>query len=419
MKIAKRYELVALDKIVPYSRNSRKHPKEQIAQIRASFREFGVLSPCLVDEEYNLVCGHGRLLAAQAEGLIEINCVIAEGLTSAQKKAFIIADNKIGDNSTFDEELLALEFADLKDFGFDLGLTGFDEKEIEKLFANMGDDVKDDDFDLSAALEQAAFVLPGDIWTLGRHRLMCGDSTLISDVHRLMDGKRANLLLTDPPYGVSYQSKAGKIAGDDLREDALVEKLLLPVFKNAESVMTNDASAYIFHADTQGEWFRRAFREAGFKLSGVCQWVKQHISLGRSPYQWKNEPILFGWKVKGKHKWMAGRDQTTVWEYDKPHKSDIHPTMKPLDLLAKPIHNSTAVNALVLDLFSGSFSTGMVCEQTDRICYAMELDTKYASASIRRYVAEYGSGSVSVEREGEVIPYAEIVNAVSEVENGR
>ena len=404
-----RFEKVDINKLIPYARNARTHSKEQVLQLRSSLREFGFVSPVLCDKDYNIIAGHGRIMAAKEEGMTEVPCVFVEHLTEAQKKAYILADNRLALSAGWDPDLLALEFADLTEMGFDLGLTGFDEKEIEKLFAGAGDDVQDDDFDLSAALDGEDFVAHGDIWTLGRHRLMCGDSTKLEDVHRLMDGKKANLLLTDPPYGVSYQSKAGSIAGDDLREDALADKLLLPAFKNAEAVMANDASAYVFHADTQGEWFRRAFREAGFKLSGVCQWVKQHISLGRSPYQWKNEPVLFGWKAKGKHKWMAGRDQTTVWEYDKPHKSDIHPTMKPLDLLAKPIRNSTAANALVLDLFSGSFSTGMACEQTDRVCHAMELDTKYASASIRRYIAEHGSDGVACERDGTVHKYTDLV----------
>jgi len=407
MKIAKKYELLPLDKIVPYARNPRKHTQEQVSQIRASFREFGILAPCLVDENYNLLAGHGRLQAALAENLTEINCVVVEGLTNAQKKAYIIADNKLTENSTWYNELLALEFSDLKDLGFELGITGFNTDEIEKLFA-AENDVQDDDFDLSAALEEAAFVLSGDVWTMGRHRLMCGDNTNTNDVERLMDGKKANLLLTDPPYGVSYEGKAGKIANDSLIEDALVEKLLLPAFKNAEIVMDNEASVYVFHADTQGERFRRAFREAGFKLSGVCQWVKPSLVMGRSPYQWKNEPILFGWKFKGKHKWFAGRDQTTVWEYAKPSKNDIHPTMKPLDLLAKPIQNSTATNAIVLDLFSGSFSTGMVCEQLNRICYAIEFDQKYASASIKRYVEAYGSKNVFVERDGQILQYGKL-----------
>ena len=414
MQSTTRFEKVPIDRLVPYARNARTHSKEQVLQLRSSLREFGFVNPVLCDKDMNIIAGHGRIMAAKEEGFTEVPCVFVEHLTEAQKKAYILADNRLALNAGWDEELLALEFADLKDLGFDLDLMGFDAKEIEKLFATDSDDVQDDDFDLSAALDEAAFVLPGDIWTLGRHRLVCGDSTKLEDVALLMDGKRANLLLTDPPYGVKYSGKAGTIANDDLTEDSLVEKLLLPAFKNAEAVMDSDASAYIFHADTQGEWFRRAFREAGFKLSGVCQWVKPSLVMGRSPYHWRHEPVLFGWKSKGKHKWEAGRDQTTVWEYDKPKKNDIHPTMKPLDLLAKPIQNSTAANAIVLDLFSGSFSTGMACEQMGRICHAMEFDPQYASASIRRFVEAHGAEGVFVERDGVKMELAEVANENSE-----
>jgi len=414
MKVsADRMELVDITKLIGYARNARTHSKEQILQLRSSLREFGFVAPVLITGDYSIIAGHGRIEAAKAEGYTEVPCVFVEHLTDAQKRAYILADNRIALNAGWDEELLALEFAELKDLGLDLALTGFDLGEIEKLFAADNGDVYDDDFDLSAALEEASFVLPGDIWTLGQHRLMCGDSTIGDDVLRLMDGKKANLLLTDPPFGVSYEGKAGKIANDDLREDALVDKLLLPAFKNAESVMDNEASVYVFHADTQGEWFRRAFREAGFKLSGVCQWVKPSLVLGRSPYNWRNEPILFGWKAKGKHKWFAGRDQTTIWEYDKSKKNDIHPTMKTIPLLSKPIQNSTAANAIVLDLFSGSFSTGMACEQLNRVCYAMELDPKYASASIRRFISEYGADHVSCERGGQTLRYADLVREVA------
>ena len=267
MKItANRFEMVGINNLIPYARNARTHSKEQIKQLRSSLREFGFANPCLIDKDFNIIAGHGRILAAAEEGYREVPCVFLENLTETQKKAYILADNRIALSAGWDEDLLALEFADLQDMGFDLELTGFDPTEIEALFAAKDGGIKDDNFDLDAALKEAPFVLQGDIWTLGRHKLMCGDSTNSSDVERLMDGKRANLLLTDPPYGVSYQNKAGKIAGDELREDNLADKLLLPAFKNAEAVMTNDASAYIFHADTQGEWFRKAFREAGFKL---------------------------------------------------------------------------------------------------------------------------------------------------------
>jgi DNA modification methylase len=248
----------------------------------------------------------------------------------------------------------------------------------------------------------------GDLWRLNNHRLLCGDSTNTSDVARLMDGKKANLLLPDFPYGVSYESKAGKIANDELRGEEFY-KFLLTVFKNIETALDDEASAYVFHSDTNGEYFRRAFREAGFKLSGVCQWVKPLLVLGRSPYQWQNEPCLFGWKAKGKHKWYVGRAETTIWNFDKSKKNDIHPTIKPLPLLAYPIKNSSMVNNVVLDVFSGSFSTGMACQQTDRICYAVELDEKYASALIKRFVAEYGADGVTVERDGKIISYGEVI----------
>ena len=409
MKTTEKFEKTPIDKLIPYARNARTHSKEQIIQLRSSLREFGFVNPVLVDHNYNIIAGHGRVIAAKAEGMTEIPCVFVEHLTDNQKRAYIIADNKLALNADWDTDMLALELADLSDLEFDIEITGFDTNELEKLFAKMENDTQEDNFDLEASLKEAAFVVHGDIWTLGKHRLMCGDATKLKDVERLMDGKKANLLLTDPPYGVDYQGKAGKIINDELKETALVQKLLLPALKNAETVMTNDASAYIFHSDIQGEWVRGAFREAGFKLSGVCQWIKNNISLGRSPYQWKNEPILFGWKTKGKHKWMAGRDQTTIWEYNKPQKSELHPTMKPLELLAKPIKNSTTTNAIVLDLFAGSFSTAMVCEQLDRTCYAMELDTTYATAAIRRYVEQYEEGNVSVERDGQRIMFGDVV----------
>jgi DNA modification methylase len=408
MQIAKRYELVPIGKIVPRATNPRKHSTEQIAQIRSSFREFGVLSPCLVDENYSLLAGHGRLLAAQAEGLSELNCVVVDGLSEAQKKAFVITDNQLTINSSWDSELLALEFEELKDLGFDLELTGFSTDEIDKLFADANlKDIEEDDFDIDAAADESSFVLRGDLWHLKNHRLLCDDSTCADAVSRLMNGKKATLLLTDFPYGVSYESKAGKIANDELRGEEFYA-FLLKVFKNIEMSLSDDASAYVFHADTNGELFRRAFREAGFKLSGVCQWIKPSLVLGHSPYQWQNEPILFGWKDKGKHKWYAGRSETTIWQFEKPKRNDIHPTMKPLDLLAYPIKNSSAVNSIVLDVFSGSFSTGMVCEQLNRICYAIELDERYASASIKRFIESYGSDAVTVERDGKILCFPDV-----------
>jgi DNA modification methylase len=323
------------------------------------------------------------------------------------EKALNVALNKI--SGEFDIPLLTDLLRDLSGDGFDVSLTGFDTVEMDELFSK-GDksEAKDDNFDVDKALNEPPFVTLGDLWTLGRHRLLCGDATKSADVQRLTDGKKANLYLTDPPYGVSYQGKAGKIVNDDLRGEEFY-KFLLASFTAAENVMDDDASAYIFHADTQGEIFRRAFREAGFKLSGVCQWVKPSLVLGRAPYQWQNEPILFGWKTKGKHKWYTGRAETTIWNYDKPKKNESHPTTKPIPLLAYPLKNSTAPNAIVLDSFCGSGSTLIACEQTDRTCYCLELDAKYASVIVKRYIELLGSAdSVTVERDGQTLAFTEV-----------
>lgn len=413
---AARFEKVKIEKLVPYVRNARTHSKEQILQLRSSLREFGFVNPVIVDKDLNIIAGHGRIMAAKEEGLTEIPCVFVEHLTEAQKKAYILADNRLALSAGWDEELLALEFADLKDLGFDIGLTGFDEKEIEKLFANDGNDVQDDEFDLTAALEQAAFVLPGDVWTLGRHRLICGDATDASTVKKLMDGRKANLVLTDPPYNVNFEGSSGlKIKNDSMKAEQFYN-FLLASFKNLAENLESSGSAYIFHADTEGENFRRAFREAGFHLSGTCIWVKDSFVMGRSPYQWQHEPILYGWLKTGSHKWYAGRAEATIWNFAKPKRNSDHPTSKPLDLLAYPIRNSSQANSIVLDTFGGSGSTLIACEQADRICHMLELDEKYASVILRRYAEFKGNGGEDIicERDGKTIPYADLVKEVAD-----
>jgi DNA modification methylase len=406
---------VDVDRLVPYARNARTHSKEQILQLRSSLREFGFVNPVIVDKDFNIIAGHGRVLAAKAEGLTEIPCVFAEHLTEAQKKAYILADNRLALSAGWDEELLALEFADLKELGFDLEMTGFGAEEIEKLFADSGGDVKDDDFDLTAALEQAAFVLPGDVWTLGRHRLICGDATDADTVRKLMDGRKANLVLTDPPYNVDFKGSSGlKIKNDSMKADQFYS-FLLSSFHNLAENLESGGSAYIFHADTEGENFRRAFREAGFHLSGTCIWVKDSFVMGRSPYQWQHEPILYGWLKTGTHKWYAGRAEATIWNFPKPKRNADHPTSKPLDLLAYPIKNSSQANGIVLDTFGGSGSTLIACEQTDRICNMLELDEKYASVILRRYAdfKQNGGVDISCERNGETLQYADLVKEVA------
>jgi hypothetical protein len=349
MQTTERFEKVAVDRLVPYARNARTHSKEQILQLRSSLREFGFINHVLCDRDMSIIAGHRRVMAAKEEGLTEIPCVFVEHLTEAQKKVYILADNRLAMNAGWDEELLALEFADLKDMSFDLDLMGFDEKEIEKLFANDGNDIQDDDFDLTAALEEAAFVLPGDVWTLGRHRLICGDATDSEAVKKLMDGRKANLVLTDPPYNVAFESASGlKIKNDSMKAEQFYT-FLLSSFRNLAENLEGGGSAYIFHADTEGENFRRAFREAGFHLSGTCIWAKDSFVMGRSPYQWQHEPILYGWLKTGSHKWYAGRSEATIWNFPKPKRNSDHPTSKPLDLLAYPIRNSSQANGIVLE----------------------------------------------------------------------
>ena len=409
MQLAKRTEVVNIDKIIPYARNARTHSKEQIAQIRASFREFGVISALIVDENYNLLAGHGRLEAARAEGLKELNCIVVEHLTESQKRAYIIADNRLALNAGWDVEMLSVELSDLQGVEFDLSLLGLEDAELNKLLGGM-EDVKDDDFDVEAELQKPAVSRLGDLWLLGKHRLVCGDSTKAETFDLLLDGKLANLTVTDPPYNVNYEGSAGKIMNDHMADEKFYQ-FLLDAFVLTEKAMAKDASIYVFHADTEGLNFRKAFSDAGFYLSGTCIWKKQSLVLGRSPYQWQHEPILFGWKKSGKHAWYADRKQTTIWEFDKPRKNGDHPTSKPVQLIAYPIVNSSMTGCIVLDPFGGSGSTVLACEQTDRICYTVELDVKFCDVITKRFIEMVGSDKdVYLIRNGKKVHYSNVVD---------
>lgn len=407
-------QLVPLEKLVPYVNNARTHSPEQITRLRSSLREFGFINPVIIDRDYGIIAGHGRVLAAKEENITEVPCVFVDYLTEAQKKAYILADNRMALDAGWDEELLRIEIESLQGADFDVSLTGFNEDEIADLFADDEDKkANDDDFDLSAALEKASFVERGDIWTVGRHRLMCGDATNAEDVAALMDGKKANLIVTDPPYNVAFKASDGlTIQNDSMKNDEFYT-FLYNSFQNMAEHLENGGSAYVFHADTEGLNFRKAFLDAGFHLAGVCIWVKNSLVLGRSDYQWQHEPVLFGWKKGGKHSWYSDRSQTTIWNYDKPKRNKNHPTSKPLDLLGYPICNSSQENAVVMDTFGGSGSTLMACEQLNRICCMMELDEKYASVILRRYVEDTGDAeNVYVLRNGEQIPYSVLVKEV-------
>ena len=407
MKTTTEMQLVPIAKLVPYVNNARTHSPEQINKLRSSLREFGFINPVIIDRDFGVIAGHGRILAAKEEGITEVPCVFADHLTEAQKKAYIIADNRMAMDAGWDEELLRVEIEALQAEAFDLSLTGFDEKELADLF---GDDaeVQEDDFDVDAELEKPVITKQGDVWTLGRHRLVCGDSTKAETYDVLMQGQKANLVVTDPPYNVNYEGTAGKIKNDNMASEKFYE-FLFDAFSNMANVMADDASIYVFHADTEGLNFRRAFSDAGFYLSGCCIWMKPSLVLGRSPYQWRHEPCLYGWKKNGKHQWYADRKQTTIWEFDKTKKNTDHPTMKPIPLLAYPIRNSSMSNTLILDPFSGSGSTLIACEQTDRSCFTIELDEKYCDVIVKRYIEQIGSSDgVTMERDGKVYKYTEL-----------
>lgn len=284
MKTTTEMKLVAVSKLIPYVNNARTHSPEQINKLRSSLREFGFINPVIIDRDFNVIAGHGRILAAKEEGITEVPCVFADHLTDAQKKAYIIADNRMAMDAGWDEELLRVEIEALQADDFDLALTGFDEKELSKLFDD-GTEGEDDNFDVDAELEKPVFSKPGDVWTLGRHRLVCGDSTKPETYEVLMEGKKANLVLTDPPYNVNYKGSAGTIQNDHWSDGEAFYHFLLDAFTNMEKVMANDASIYVFHADTEGLNFRKAFSDAGFYLSGCCIWKKPSLVLGHSPYQ--------------------------------------------------------------------------------------------------------------------------------------
>ena len=403
-----KWESVNIDKLIPYVNNARTHSKEQINKLRSSLREFGFINPVIIDSKYNVIAGHGRILAAREEGITEIPCVLVDYLTEAQKKAYILADNRFALDAGWDEDLLRVEIEALQAEDYDVLLTGFDPAEIDELFSIPEEDIKDDNFDVDEELSKPTMSKQGDVWLLGNHRLVVGDSTKAETYDKLMNGKKANLVVTDPPYNVNYEGTAGKIKNDNL-EDSKFYQFLLDAFKCAESVMADDASIYVFHADTEGLNFRKAFNDAGFYLSGCCIWEKPSLVLGRSPYQWQHEPVLYGWKKKGKHQWYASRKETTIWKYDKPKKNTDHPTMKPIPLLAYPIMNSSLSNCIVLDMFGGSGSTLIACEQTNRICYTIELDEKYADVIVKRYIEQVGSSdNVFVERDGIKSAYSEV-----------
>lgn len=396
--------------LLPADYNPRKDLKPGDAEyekLKRSIEQFGYVEPVIWNQTTGrVVGGHQRLKVLMDMGLSEVDCVVVE-MDEDKEKALNIALNKI--SGDWDKDKLALLIADLQGADFDVSLTGFEPVEIDDLFKDtLKDGIKDDDFNVGAELEKPTMSKSGDIWMLGRHRLICGDSTKAETYDLLMGSTKANLVITDPPYNVNYEGSAGKIKNDNMADDAFYN-FLLDAYTQMHSAMADDASIYVFHADTEGLNFRRAFADAGFYLSGCCIWKKQSLVLGRSPYQWQHEPCLYGWKKNGKHQWYTGRKETTIWEFDKPKKNGDHPTMKPIPLLAYPIMNSSMSNSVVLDPFGGSGSTLIACEQTDRICYTVELDEKFCDVIVKRYIEQVGSSEgVTVQRDGLTYKYSEV-----------
>ena len=403
-------EKIQTERLIPADYNPRKDLKPgdpEYEKLKRSLEEFGYVEPVIWNKTTShVVGGHQRLKVLLDMGITEVECVVVE-MDAEKEKALNVALNKI--SGDWDKDKLALLIADLQGADFDVSITGFDPGEIDDLFKDsLKDGIKDDDFDVDAELQKPAVAKQGDVWILGRHRLVCGDSTKAGTFTALMDGELANLVVTDPPYNVNYEGTAGKIKNDNMGNEAFYD-FLLAAFTNTEAAMAQDASIYVFHADTEGLNFRKAFSDAGFQLSGCCIWKKPSLVLGRSPYQWQHEPILFGWKKKGKHNWYTDRKQTTIWEFEKPKKNADHPTMKPIALVAYPIMNSSLINCIVLDPFGGSGSTLIACEQSDRICFTIELDEKYCDVIAKRYIEQVGDADgVSVIRDGVTMTYAEV-----------
>ena len=404
-------EKLKTELLIPADYNPRKDLKPgdpEYEKLKRSIEQFGYVEPVIWNKTTShVVGGHQRLKVLLDMGITEVECVVIE-MNEEKEKALNIALNKI--SGDWDKDKLMLLIADLQGADFDVSLTGFEPAELDALFkGSLKDGIHDDDFDVDAELQKPAITKQGDVWKLGQHRLICGDSTKAETFTLLMDGKLANLVVTDPPYNVNYEGSAGKIKNDNMGNEAFYT-FLLSAFQNTEVAMAKDASIYVFHADTEGLNFRKAFAESGFYLSGTCIWKKQSLVLGRSPYQWQHEPVLFGWKKSGKHNWYADRKQTTIWEFEKPKKNADHPTMKPVALVAYPILNSSLSNCIVLDPFGGSGSTLIACEQTDRICYTIELDEKYCDIIVKRYIEQVGNpDGVFLLRDGSEIRYSDLL----------
>ena len=403
-----------LKELKPAAYNPRKKLKKgdkEYEKIKQSLLKFGYVDPILVNEDLTVIGGHQRLTVLKDLDYETAKCVIVK-LSKEDEKALNIALNKI--TGQWDDALLADLLLDLQESDFNLDLTGFEPPEIDDILSNIHDkELTEDEFNVEEELKKPTVSRRGDIWQLGKHRVICGDSTKSETYDQLLGDKKANLVVTDPPYNVDVEETAGKILNDNM-SDGDFYQFLLSMFTQVENHMEDDASIYVFHADTEGLNFRKAFKDAGFYLSGCCIWKKNSLVLGRSPYQWQHEPCLYGWKKKGKHQWFSDRKQTTIWEYDRPKSSKDHPTMKPIQLMAYPIQNSSMRGTIVLDPFLGSGSTLIAADQTGRVCYGIELDEKFVDVIVKRYIEVTGDTEVTVQRNHEVLTYNQVLKELEE-----
>jgi len=377
---------IEIEKLIPYARNSRTHSDDQVAQIAASIKEFGWTNPILVDGEAGIIAGHGRLAAARKLGLKKIPVIELSHLSPTQKKALIIADNKLALNAGWDNEMLALEFEELELDGFDLALTGFGKDEIDALKPEQVTEGLTDE-DAVPDVPEEPKTKPGDIYKLGKHRLMCGDSCSITDMEKLCDGQPVDMWLTDPPYNVAYEGKTkdSLTIKNDSMADEQFRQFLRDAYVTADTVMKPGAVFYIWHADSEGYNFRGAAQDAGWKVRQCLIWKKSTMVMGRQDYHWKHEPCLYGWKDGAGHLWATDRKQTTILEFDKPSRNGEHPTMKPVALFEYQMLNNTKGGDIVLDSFGGSGTTLLAAEKNGRYARLMELDPKYCDVIVKRW----------------------------------
>ncbi|HXF45193.1 MAG TPA: site-specific DNA-methyltransferase [Burkholderiaceae bacterium] len=381
-----------LDRLIPHARNARTHSEEQIAQIAGSIAEFGFVNPVLVGDDGVIVAGHGRILAARKLGLAEAPVIVLRHLTPTQRRALMIADNRIAENAGWDEEMLAAELAALKDDDVDLALLGFDETELDRLLAGTLDE--SDAADEAPAPPAEPVSRPGDLWICGDHRLLCGDATVLADVAKVLDGELADMAFTDPPYNVNYANSAkDKLRGKNrpILNDALGEGFGALLYDACVNILTvTKGAVYICMSSSELDTLQKAFRDAGGRWSTFIIWAKNTFTLGRSDYQRQYEPILYGWKEGADHYWCGARDQGDVWFFDKPTKNDLHPTMKPVALVERAIRNSSKTRDIVVDPFGGSGTTMIAAERAGRRARLIELDPKYVDVIVQRWQNETG-----------------------------